>query len=76
MFQFLLKLLRKATCDAILGGVDDAMDQLGEINDGSERTTTLRDRVLALTAKGAVVVEAEAEAGPVAVEAKGKRGKS
>lgn len=72
MFQFLLKLLRKATCDAILGGVDDAMDQLGEINDGSERTTTLRDRVLALTAKG--LVEAEAE--PVAVEAKGKRGKA
>lgn len=75
MFQFLLKLLRKATCDAILGGVDDAMDQLGEINDGSERTTTLRDRVLALTAKGAVV---EAEAGPAVatVEAKGKRVKS
>lgn len=78
MFQFLLKLLRKATCDAILGGVDDAMDQLGEINDGSNRPGNLHERVLALTAKASAddsAIVPTAGAGDVKPSG-GKRGKS
>jgi hypothetical protein len=78
MLQFFLGAIRKATCNAILGGVDDAMDQLGEISDGSNRPGNLRERVLALTAKAnaddsAITLPA---AGTGDAKPSGKRGKS
>jgi hypothetical protein len=78
MLQFFLGMIRKATCNAILGGVDDAMDQLGEIGDGSDRPANLRERVLALTAKASAddsAIVPTAGAGDVKPSG-GKRGKS